>query len=410
MISEREWIVRLGNLLQNEKEIAKQLQNICNRLSSKLTKEEGDLLTSASKALDQSNPLFLQTYTGLEQQIINIRPLERGFKLRLDHLEKDITSIRVQSAADLERINGNIKKIHDAIITREKRSNDLQTPAISGAYPKNQNPPVFDSPIQEFQEYISKNGGFTGGWDSESHAAFIRAYNRHEGEDLSEYLPNIPSESVEAHTTWYKNFLTLKQRMKLALQQQREENRKKEDSAPSSPKVDPEFVKKRIQERLELKQKQQQDAALLEQQQKEADEREKKERYEKVKKELLSRQKKPFVPKPIIDKTETTDKSKSQVYNKEDWERIKKREKEVLEKKAAAVQKKQDAWYAHQELERKLAEKNAQKYKNIKRDPERLMKPTAAMLAKKKTDENESKGPVNSVFEIPHRAVPQWLL
>lgn len=409
MISDREWIARLSNLLHNNRDISNQLKNVYTRYAAKLTKEEADILSNCSKNITEPNPQFLQVYNGLKQQILKIRPHDRGFKLRLDSLEKDITAIRVQNAADLERINGRIKKLNDAIISREKRSSDIQTPAISGNSNRD-TIPVFDSPIQEFQEYISKNGGFTGGWDSESHANFIRVYNRFHGEDLSKYLDNIPAEAVDAHTIWYKKFLALRERMKIALNQQREENRKIEDSAPSSPRVDPEIVKKRIQDRKQQKEKQVQKQVEIQKQQKEAEEAARKERYEQLKKEYLSKPPR-SPPKKIVEVQidPAAQRAKSQAIKKEDWERFKNRDKEILEKKAAATKKQQEAWIAHQENERRLAEENAKNYRNIKRDPERLMKPTAAVLARKNAEDNDQKGPVNSIFEIPHRATPAWL-
>jgi hypothetical protein len=89
---------------------------------------------------------------------------------------------------------------------------------------------------------------------------------------------------------------------------------------------------------------------------------------------------------------------------------MKKRDEAVLEKKNAVKQAQEEQRIKREETEKKLADQNAKKFRHAKRDPERLMLPTAAVRARKEAEDADPKGPVNSVFMIPHRATPAWML
>ena len=410
MISEREWIARCCSLAQTEHDIIRQLQNSFVRCGDTLTREERDLLNSFNQVFKPTDKSFVQQFHAESVEISNIRPQDKGFKARLDRLEKDIISLRVSSAAEMEKINGSIRKVIDDIDKREKRIVDLQTPAIR---PKQQEDVVFDSPVSEFQNFLAKNGGRTGGWDPESHAEFLRQLQRHGEKDLPAHLPNIPEESVRAHIEWNKKFLELKQMMKAAINEIRENNRKAKQVVDSDdhkpPKVDPEIVRLRLQERERVKQEKVQKAAEEAEKAKKADIDYRRKKFNQLKQELMRKSSmKPSPIKEVKDPKEKPD-LRRQKFSADDWEKIRKRDAAQEDKRLAIKQAQESARIAREERERKLAEKNAKKYRNAKRDPERLMKPTAAMLARKNAEDNEPKGPVNSVFAIPHRAVPAWM-
>ncbi|OHT15738.1 hypothetical protein TRFO_42349 [Tritrichomonas foetus] len=313
----------------------------------------------------------------------------------------------------MEKANGDIRKVIDDIDKREKRIVDLQTPAIR---PKQQVDIEFDSPVSEFQNFLAKNGGRTGGWDPESHAEFLRQLQRHGENDLPSYLPNIPEESVRAHIEWNKKFLELKQLMKAAINEMRENNRKAKQvidpEEPKAPKVDPEIVKLRLQERERVKQMRKQKAAEEAEKAKKANDDFKKKKFVQLKQELMRKSSKR--PSPIKEVNEEKEKEKidlrRQKFKPDDWDKIRKRDAAAEERRLAVKQAQEAARIAREEKERKLAEANAKKFRHAKRDPERLMKPTAAVLARKNAEDDEPKGPVNSVFAIPHRAVPAWMV
>lgn len=405
MITEREWVARCCNLYQNERDSIQQLLSSFERISDSFSREDHDRMVTISKVL-KPLPSFQGVFSSISSQVSSLRPKDRGFKSRLEKLENEITALRVQSVADEEKLSGNIKRLQEDISLREKRQFARQTPAIRPVIQDIQ----FESPISEFQEYVAKNGGFTGGWDSESHAEFVRLYSRHGSqENFVDFMPNTPPEAIRAHIEWYEKFLQLKQRMKAVLQEQREKSRQAANSkSPSSPKVDPEIVKQRIAERIRLKEEKQRQEAEMEEKRRAAILDKRRQKFQELKSKLETRPK--AKPKPISEQKPDPRRSrKSGAFRQEDWERIQQRDQEVLMRKQQILQQQEEMRLEREEKERKLAEINARKYRHIQRDPERLMKPTAAILAKKRTDDNEPKGPVNSVFEIPHRAVPVWM-
>lgn len=412
MIGEREWIARCCSLAQTEHDILHQLQNSFNRCGDSLSREERDMLNSFTNVFKPTDRSFLQQFHSETVGITNIRPHDRGFKQRLDSLEKEIIALRVSSAAELEKANGDIRKIIDDIDKREKRIVDLQTPAIR---PK-QTDIEFDSPVSEFQTFLAKNGGRTGGWDTESHAEFLRQLQRYGEMDLPSHLPNIPEESVLAHIEWNKKYLELKHRMKAAINEMKEQNKKGrniiEEEAPKSPKIDPELVRLRLQERERVKQQRAKQAADEREKARIANEEMKKKKFQQLKQELMRKSNRK--PSPIVETDVNNVKMMRQdprkpKFKSSDWEKIRKRDAEAEEKKLAIKQLQEEQRIAREEKERKLAEANAKKFRHAKRDPERLMKPTAAVLARKNADDDEPKGPVNSIFAIPHRAVPAWM-
>jgi hypothetical protein len=200
--------------------------------------------------------------------------------------------------------------------------------------------------------------------------------------------------------------------MKTAVTQFRENRRLKHDSvddAPPSPKVDPTVLKHRLDERHRLKEKRANDAAQAAEEEREAEQKVRKKLYTELCHNLMRKK----VEAPALIKftpPEELEVDTRKQWRPEDWDRIKKRDDAAREKKDAAKQAQEAARLAKEERQRKIAEKTAKKFKNAKRDPERLMQPTAAMRARKEAEDDEPKGPVNSVFMIPHRATPAWMV
>ena len=404
MSSEREWIARCANLAQTEKDSIKTLTAAVDRASEVLPRDLKEKINQNLKIFSNFDPQFYKYYEEITNRISSLRPLERSFKDKLNRLEKEITTLRVQSASQLEKNSGNLRKILDDIDAREKKSTDLQTPAIRPKVVKQ----TFDSPISEFENYLNRYGGRTGGWDPQSHAEFVRKLEVHGPEKLADFLPRIPEESVKSHIEWYNEYLRLKTRMKQAINEMKQKNAVKAQNESYSPKkVDPEVVKQRLAEREERKRKEQ------ELQQKMEEERRKKEAILKKKKfKDLQQRIKMKPPKPIVEsepKELKQDYRPKPKFNQLEWDNIRKRDQELIEQKKEAQRKREELEMKKREKEMKLAEENAKKYRNIQRDPDFLMKPTHALLAKQKKPDDEPSGPVNSIFDVPHLATPQWL-
>jgi hypothetical protein len=408
MHGEREWIARCCSLAQTERDLLRQLSNAFDRAAEFLSREDREALAPSQRSVFQpSDRSFVQQFHQASHQIATIRPTERGFKSRLDRLEKDITTLRVASAADLERHNLRIHRIADDIDRREKRLAALETPALR-PHPK---PPVeFESPISEFEHFLSRNGGRTGGWDPQSHAEFLRALERYGENGIAGNLPNVPEEAVEAHVEWHRQFAALKQRMKVAVNEMRQKRVQADEAPedPGAPKVDSAAVVERLQERQRAKQQHLVDAREREEANRKADEDRRRQKFEQLRQDLMCR--KVSKPAPIEETAPENVAARKPAIRPEDWERIKKRDEAVVERKNAVKVAQEAQMQARESRQKRLAEQNAKQFRHAKRDPERLMQPTAAVLARQKADDDEPKGPVNSVFMIPHRAIPAWML
>ena len=404
MSSEREWIARCANLAQTERDSVKTLNAAVDRASELLSREQKERINQSLKIFTNYDPQFYKYYDEVTNRIANLRPLERSFRDKLNRLEKEITSLRVQSASQMEKNAGNLRKILDDIDSREKRV-DLQTPAIRPIATNK----TFDSPISEFENYLNRFGGRTGGWDPQSHAEFVRKLEIHGPEKLPEFMPRIPEESIKSHIEWYNEFIRLKTRMKQAVNElkQRNASQAKAEQSYSPKKVNPELVKQRLAEREEKKKKEQELQKQVEAERKKQEELLKKKKF----KDLQQRIKlKP--PKPIVEvepKDIRQDYRPKPKFNQVEWDNIRRRDQERIEQKKEAQRKREEMEIKKREKEMRLAEENAKKYRNIQRDPDNLMKPTHALLAKQKKPGDEPTGPVNSIFDVPHLATPQWL-
>jgi len=405
--TEKEWATRFSNLVQNEKDSIKSILNSIDKLGDVLEREEYEAVIERSKIFKPKDYKHIDELNQIMVLINNLKPNSRNFKIFLDRIEKELTNRRVQNASMLEKLNSNLKKINEEIEMREKRQIPVETPAL---YPKISEKVFFESPISEFQDFLHRYGGRTGGWDIHSHAEFLKLLELHGAKDLHKYLPNVPHQAIIAHIEWNNQYIQLKRKMKEALSSMKHKvNAPNDDEKQESIQVDAEEVKKRLDERNRIKQQKKQEEFMFAEEKRRKDEEEKKNKFLRLQNELKERVLK---PKPIVEKNieDIEVDIRHKAYSQKEWERIRQKNNDIVEKKAEIIRKQEEEQLARIEKEKKIADLNAKKYKDVKRDPERLMKPTSALLAKKIKDENEPKGPVNSVFDIPHRATPAWLL
>jgi hypothetical protein len=188
---------------------------------------------------------------------------------------------------------------------------------------------------------------------------------------------------------------------------QKSEKAQIEISEPMSPSVDAAVVKQRMEERERLRQQQRQETEGAAEQAKKAQEDLRKQRFTKLKGELAKR--KVERPQKIEEApVEHVEVRRSQ-FSTQDWAKMRRRDDALIERKNAIAQAQEEQRIKREEIQRKLADQVGRKFRHAKRDPERLMQPTAAVRARMEAKDDEPKGPVNSVFEIPHRAMPAWM-
>jgi hypothetical protein len=238
----------------------------------------------------------------------------------------------------------------------------------------------------------------------------LRALERYGEENVAGNLPNVPEEAVQAHVEWHRQFTALKQRMKAAVNEMRRRKVQAEEvpGDPGSPKVDAAAVVERLHERERARQQRLADAQEREEADRRADEDRRRQKFAQLRQDLMRR--KVTKPPPIEENPNEKVATRKSAIPPEEWERIKKRDEAVVERKNAVKVAQEEQIQARESRQKRLAEQSAKQFRHAKRDPERLMQPTAAVLARQKVDDDEPKGPVNSVFMIPHRATPAWML
>ena len=85
--------------------------------------------------------------------------------------------------------------------------------------------------IRRFQEFVSQEGGHTGGWDEVDHATFLKHRGRvKDGQNIGEFLvPFIPvhsSEAIAKHEQWHITYGELSQKSRDAIKEWRENKAK----------------------------------------------------------------------------------------------------------------------------------------------------------------------------------------
>lgn len=401
---ERTWNVLYSNLIQSEKDIMKQLNNSIESSINLLSRADFNTLNGFLKYFDYHNSNIYEIFENNIKKIENLEPKHRTFREKLQTLENDITNLRTSSAQELEIIDGNIRKINDQIDATERRESELQTPAVR-PLPSEQ---VFESPIAEFQSYLLHYGGNTGGWDAASHTQFLNKYQMYGADDIEQHLPNISSDSVRAHVEWYEQYLILKDKMKAAIKEIKEQKMKNSEikSEIERPKVNQDEVKRNLEMRDKLKKQRQEEMIHAKEQQRLAEEEFKKKRYQEIIKNIKVNKPKPIVETPI----EVIEQSYKPKFSQADWERLRQMNQAQIDK--INEQKRKNELIAQQKAEKemKIAKQTAKKFAHCKRDKERLLKPTSAMVAKqRKPDDEKTGGPVNSVFDIPRLGTPAWM-
>ncbi|KAJ3333781.1 hypothetical protein HDU76_003595 [Blyttiomyces sp. JEL0837] len=118
---------------------------------------------------------------------------------------------------------------HEKVLAWEQRRNDetsksANAPADNGEDSKAR----WDSDgllpeVVEFQEYLVRHGGYSGGWDDLSHSAFLRLRNKY-GPSNPQFLsacgsgiPGIGVDEARSHEAWYSKFIVLLEAKKAAI-------------------------------------------------------------------------------------------------------------------------------------------------------------------------------------------------
>ncbi|PNF30779.1 hypothetical protein B7P43_G06189 [Cryptotermes secundus] len=286
--------------------------------------------------------------------------------------------------------------------------------------------------VSTFQTFLQNTGGHTGGWGEEDHCLFLHLRNKHKGKasflrSLKQHLPDISEEDMMLHEQWYQRYEILKIKQKQAIQKWRTlKNKMNQENNTNSQSVELNLRSKVQYQKDSVEKKQQIEEWKKTLQLKKH--LEGKKQWEDKQKELEREEKKR--ERQALKKLEV-ECYKEEKHHEQQARMLVKQLRELREIEERVVQanilrkafRERDQLFVARQLsqrEQQTLKKEQRKKQvhipkeevNIDRDPERLLKPTAAWRErcnqKTKRDTFSHAVPVLHLRNMPHLQVPTW--
>ncbi|XP_013410258.1 coiled-coil domain-containing protein 112-like [Lingula anatina] len=392
----------------------------------------------------------------LKQQLNKIRSMVKKFhhelqdvkptpefveklKIIMEDIEKTISAFKEEQRIHYEELMREEKATTQEIQALEKRFEawsqagpvNLDTPRSARPKPLASARDVTkDLPpeVAAFERFLQQTGGHRGGWDEYDHQTFMKFRNKHKGKPLfiRELYPALPTKTeqqVREHENWYQEYSSLNEKKKDAIQSWRikKEHEKKEVLAQAEEESESEEDERmlKLQEKIEkekedrfkklnawkvqkeLERVQEEERKLREDLSKKAEEDREKERQEKLRAMVQEyKQQKnevdDFLKLEEMAEREAEAEAKRKQLAKE-LPRLKQRNQKFLEEKLAREKAKEEA---DKKKKERLERIKSQVKVDVKRDPSRLLKPTAGWMEREK-----NKGPNGGgqVLSMQHR-------
>ncbi|KAJ3024704.1 UNVERIFIED_CONTAM: hypothetical protein HDU68_007862 [Siphonaria sp. JEL0065] len=157
-----------------------------------------------------------------------------------------------------------------------------------------QEPETILSEVKTFQDYLVRHGGYYGGWDDLSHAAFMKLRQKYGANDARflascvSSIPGIGFKDAQDHETWYRKFKTLLDAKKEAIRLWKEQKAaaalKAEQELEKTKETCKDVSAMKLELEIEAREKSKRELALWkEKQQKIVNERKEREREHKEK-------------------------------------------------------------------------------------------------------------------------------
>eukprot|EP00039_Didymoeca_costata_P032662 m.38785 g.38785 ORF g.38785 m.38785 type:complete len:505 (-) comp9472_c0_seq4:1196-2710(-) len=287
--------------------------------------------------------------------------------------------------------------------------------------------------VIKFDEFLQTHGGERGGWTVYDHGVYLK--HRAKQKTTEECIQVVAAalvgktvEDVEAHEEWYQEYLFLTDQRRSAIRtwreqkkdedaKRKEEIRREQEAAKASMKKKKRLEKKKAASERE-KRVNELEAWRLAKAEREANQaKQEEERLEKERRVKEARDaeiaKKRAMVKRIAEERRQAEKlmeeqakamAMAQARKVTDAELawFRERDRRSQEKQAAKRrQEEEEAREAQERLER------IKKTVQVKRDPSRLLKPTASVLNRAKDNSSDGKGRVIARAP-PRRAIPSW--
>ncbi|KAL2916360.1 hypothetical protein HK105_204116 [Polyrhizophydium stewartii] len=291
--------------------------------------------------------------------------------------------------------------------------------------------------VVEFQNYLARHGGHSGGWDDLSHAAFVKyrtKYGACDGRFVQACLDRIPGateQGIASHEGWFCGYVARLSAKKRAIDAWRQ--RKKDaahrigamierdihESAKQTHKDSGKALERREQQKEALRRWQEEKERRQHELEWEAELKARREREEVQRRRERQIKNKRIVSVYIQQRQEEKEQSKhweemaaaiKASYPadwKENYERLLKRDQDLVEKRRLAIKRKKAEKQAHR------AKLDAVKPLVLaERDPDRVMRPTAGVqnrvAAMCEPDVPRFIASKFAVHLMPRRSVPSW--
>ncbi|EKX37378.1 hypothetical protein GUITHDRAFT_116491 [Guillardia theta CCMP2712] len=454
------------------------LNNMRGELGKEVTEAEEHQRKLASQRKEEA-ALLMGQLSQVRQNVDSLRSMiqARGRgpeyieRLRgtMDSIENEIYLVRNQEQEHLEFLTSEEKTLNAELAALERSIQEWATsdgdnrvrPSTAGASLSSKqeampvqskigrmlSQPLLPPEVVAVDRILKEEGGSTGGWDDADHERFLRYRTQFKGQPhiycakTADDLPDHDLASVERHELWYTRYLTLLEKKREAIrswrtnrQHEQEEQRtnttvtkeeapsRRPQSAKSSSRdadVSREEVKEKLQKWKESKenerlQKQEEEAKAERERAEREKLRKEKERLEKVMRvENYKKSKKAEEEAKKREEEFQQEQNKSKI-SAEQLERIRVRNKKQTEEHINLIRRKEEQERIKtQRMEALLEHVDAPK---IDRDPNRLVAPTTASMAKSELespDEKNTRGYYsimrpNTVMHVAARATPTW--
>ncbi|KAI9207717.1 uncharacterized protein BJ171DRAFT_280401 [Polychytrium aggregatum] len=297
--------------------------------------------------------------------------------------------------------------------------------------------------IAEFNDFLTKHGGHSGGWDDLSHSAFVKIWHKNKGEHdkvvgtCIVQIPGVSVQDIERHTRWFEKYLQLLEAKKHAISQwkvQKSELNKGaeqdlgsrlEEDARVSMAVHRRAARDsaRVKASLEMWRAKKQQLELEKRQMEETEKKDANAQHTKWKQRHIATKKKVAayienkeaeeqLKRLITSASEIVSRQSRMETEREELAKLSQRDMRIAEKRKQKIEAKR---LPQKEKEKRIESLLAQVVVHAKPDPSRIMQLTEGLkhrLSSSPEQDREAADKVRRQFEPPNlrqvRFTPQW--
>ncbi|CAF1521910.1 unnamed protein product [Adineta steineri] len=293
--------------------------------------------------------------------------------------------------------------------------------------------------IIEYDRFLLEQGGMTGNWDDYDHGTFLRIRNKYKGQDkfiddCIGFLPTKTRDQINEHEQWYRQFLSISNKRRLALKRWREERDQAKETILHEAEQAHNTIKE-IDETIQRAQTKEQERIRAEKlaliaawkQERELKKREIDEEQERIEKKKQEDEEKRFTDKEeqrkLVEQIRREREESERIQHEQEGKQ-RRLQQEIRQRRATAAIHKfrerdmnnledklmRDKLQKQEEQARQQRLEAAKYHVSIDYDPHNLYEPTQAWTSRGKTPRGESKdtSAPSSILQVTHRATPSW--